>query len=73
MPQRIDPITAKVKPHAKIIKLCLPLISLKSIMPQRAEIADGPLETIGNVIACVKELLAKKKLLLAIPHIHPLK
>ena len=72
IPHKIDPTNAHAKPKPRIMKLFLPFISLYKNIPHKADIADGPLDTIGNVIACVRALLAKKKRLLAIPHIQPL-
>jgi hypothetical protein len=58
IPQSTEPVIANAKPQAKMRKLRRPLISLYKTMPHRADMADGPLETIGNVIAWVSELLA---------------
>jgi hypothetical protein len=71
IPDNNAPITVNPKPIKRIIKFREPLTSLYRNIPQRAEIADGTLDTIGNMTACVSELLAKKKREFAQPHIQP--
>lgn len=71
MPHKTEPAMANANPTPSMRKFGKPLISLYKMMPHRADTADGPLDMIGNVIACVSELLAKKNELFAQPHIKP--
>ena len=50
IPHIIEPARAKPKPKPSNIKFLVPLISLYKTTPQRADIADGPLDTIGKVM-----------------------
>ena len=45
------PAKARKNPNESKIKFLVPLISLNKTTPHKAEIAEGPLDTIGNVIA----------------------
>ena len=72
MPHKTEPATANANPNARRVKFLAPFISLYKNTPHSADIAEGPLDTIGKVIACVSALFAKKNDELPMPHIQPL-
>jgi hypothetical protein len=51
--------------------MILTLISLKTTVPHKAAMIDGPVEIIGNATGIDKDLLATNQQLVAMDHIIP--
>jgi hypothetical protein len=55
----------------QLLSRILTLISLKTTVPHKEAMIDGPVETIGNATGIDKDLLATNQQLVAMDHIIP--
>ena len=55
----------------QLLSMILTLISLKTTVPHKEAMIDGPVETIGNATGIDKDLLATNQQLVAMDHIIP--